>query len=280
MFKLWHLHDRKFKRPIAELRLNIICAVANKSPLYRACGDLFTVLCNDHLTDICYLASVCGAGNSLFCTDVGFSMRVHGFDNKLLCLAKEMLHVFFSFQCGDRTLPEFIKPGRFEACLDVLCRKYVNTGMHAASLCSSVRLMCIRPNIWSSYSRLKALKNIRSDEFMEVIINLLGKVSIEALYHGNVDEKDAEAAKTLVSEVVRGLDKMPHKHHPEERVLMIPHHMKASPVVVPTLDLNEPNTAVEIYFQVGRDNISDRVLIDILVQMMYEPLYNQLRTKE
>lgn len=49
---------------------------------------------------------------------------------------------------------------------------------------------------------------------------------------------------------------------------------------MPTIDPQEPNTAVEVYFQVGKDNVLDRVLVDVLIQMMYEPLYDELRTKE
>jgi nardilysin len=51
-------------------------------------------------------------------------------------------------------------------------------------------------------------------------------------------------------------------------------------VTVPSKDLESGNTAVEVYFQVGKDNIADRVVIDMLVHLMVEPLYSQLRTKE
>lgn len=43
---------------------------------------------------------------------------------------------------------------------------------------------------------------------------------------------------------------------------------------------NEPNNAVEIYYQVGPDDTRTRILIDLLTQIMYEPLFDQVRTKE
>lgn len=51
-------------------------------------------------------------------------------------------------------------------------------------------------------------------------------------------------------------------------------------VVLPSKDAESRNTAVEVYFQVGMDDIVDRVIIDLLSHLMNEPLYNQLRTKE
>ena len=154
---MWHLQDRKFRRPIAELRLKIICAHGNESPLYRACGDLLAILCQDTTTETCYLASVCELESSISSTDFGFTIRVHGFDDKLLDLVRDILKVFFSFRTCNGELPEGVKPSRFNACLEVLRRKYRNSGMHAGSLATDVRLRCIRPTIWSSYSKVRII---------------------------------------------------------------------------------------------------------------------------
>jgi secreted Zn-dependent insulinase-like peptidase len=86
LLKLWHLQDRKFKRPIGELRIRIACANANKTPLHKACAELMAILLHDATTETCYLASVCELGNEVEANDVGFSVRVHGFDDKVLDL--------------------------------------------------------------------------------------------------------------------------------------------------------------------------------------------------
>jgi nardilysin len=86
LLKLWHLQDRKFKRPIGEFRIRIACANANKTPLHKACAELMAILLHDATTETCYLASVCELGNEVEANDVGFSVRVHGFDDKVLDL--------------------------------------------------------------------------------------------------------------------------------------------------------------------------------------------------
>lgn len=156
---------------------------------------------------------------------------------------------------------------------------YGNIGMQASSLCNSVRLMTISPNIWSTYVRLNLLRNIRLEEFMKVITNMLDEIYIEALYHGNVDGENSERAKQLICNIIIDLDITPVKRLLKALVLMVPDNKSNTDVIVPTLDLNEPNTAVQIYFQICKDNIFDRVLIDLIVKLMNEPLFNHLRTK-
>jgi hypothetical protein len=95
---------------------------------------------------------VCEIGSSISATGFGFGLRFNGFDHKLLDLAKVLLNVILSFRSDE--LPPEVKPGRFDACLEVLKRKYSNAGMKASKLCSEIRLRCIRPTIWSSSAKV------------------------------------------------------------------------------------------------------------------------------
>ena len=158
VLKLWHLQDRKFKRPIAELRIRLICGTANKTPLHQACADLFVGLCADAVTETSYLASVCELGSSIASNDLGFALRVNGFDHKLLDLFKTIFGVMIAFRgrAGSDGLPDCIKDGRFDACLEVQRRKYQNDGIKASRLCTDVRVRCLRPTSWSSYAKVCA----------------------------------------------------------------------------------------------------------------------------
>ncbi|CAN0190620.1 unnamed protein product, partial [Hapterophycus canaliculatus] len=48
----------------------------------------------------------------------------------------------------------------------------------------------------------------------------------------------------------------------------------------PSKDPTEQNCALEVYWQIGVNNLEQRVLADAIEQVMDEPLYDQLRTKE
>lgn len=281
VLKLWHLQDRIFKRPIAELRLCLYCAEANKTPLHAACADLLVYLVSDAMTETAYLASVCEIGSSLSVNDSGFTLRVHGFDDKLLDLFYIIFEMLLTFRAeSGGNLPEGIESRRFELCLESYRRRCVNAAMKAQKLASSTRIRCLGPNSWSSNQKLDSIKDLDIKKFMGTIMAILNKIGIEGLYHGNVDESDAKLAQEKIRRLIEssgGGGGLPRKKYPKQLVFQIP---KSSIVQCAAKDPTDPNIAVEIYFQVGKDNTFDRVMADLLMEMMYEPLYDQVRTKD
>lgn len=124
------------------------------------------------------------------------------------------------------------------------------------------------------------MKDITIAKFMKVTSDLLKNISIESLLLGNVDTKDAKSAIELISKAATSSKGIAKNKHPKQEVLIVTPKDEVHHIIVPTIDPKEPNTAVEVYIQCGKDKIEERVLIDLLVHIMYEPLFDQLRTKE
>jgi secreted Zn-dependent insulinase-like peptidase len=282
--KMWWLQDRHFHRPIAELSMEIVCVKANTTPLHRACSELMVNLCYDALAETSYLADCCELGSSISTTDSGFTIRMHGFNDKLLELLRIILATVLSFRGRESTLPEAIQNDRFAACLEVLRRKYRNSDLSSAKLTSSIRQEVLRPTLWSANQKLKAVEGLDTNLFAQTISETMDKLAVECLFHGNVDRTDAEDAKKLILSMIAqsGTDSgLPRKQYPPQSVLRLPPVADASnAIVVPSKDPTEPNTAVEVYIQIRKDNIRERVLLDLLASMMEEPMYDQIRTKD
>ena len=156
LLKLWHLQDRIFKRPIADFRVLLHCADANKTPLHAACADLLVQLVSDALTETAYLASVCELGSSLSASDGGFSIRVHGFHDKLMDLFAVVFDLIVKFKGReDGSLPDEIRKGSFDLCLQSYLRQCTNSGMKASKLASSLRVRCLRSTSWSSHEKVR-----------------------------------------------------------------------------------------------------------------------------
>ena len=279
--KVWHLQDRKFHRPVADLRIKVDCDGVGDSALKQGCLDLFCRLSADALVETCYLASTSELGSSLSPSDTGFSIRVSGFDDKLLDLAKVVLDVVTSFR-GNDTLPSTIASGRFEACLESLLRGYRNSGMKASGFVTSLRLLCLRPSIKSAASKLRAMENIDVATFSSTMNDIMKRLSIEAFYHGNADRNDANKASSIIYETFTRGDHngIPKKNIPARLVAKAKPTIDCEGVIVPSLDPKEPNTAVELYFQCGKDCLLDRCLVDLIAHILDEPFYAELRTKQ
>lgn len=287
--KLWHLQDRTFKRPIADLRLQLNCVEANKTTLHTACADILVNLVSDAVTEIAYMASVCELGSSFSSNDTGFSVRVHGFDDKLLDLFLVMVDMLLRFRnhnSNEKDLPEGFSVERFELILETYRRSCVNSGMKSSKLGSGIRIQCLRPGNFSARQKFLAVEKLDISTFTSTITSIMSQIGAESLYHGNVDLKDANVAKEKILELLRksapsgsnGNAGLTRKKYPSQFVLQLP--PKQLDIVCAAKDPTESNTAVELYIQVGKDNLADRVMVDLLMEILYEPIYNQLRTKD
>lgn len=127
------------------------------------------------------------------------------------------------------------------------------------------------------------MKNLDIHTFIEKASEIMDKLSADVLFHGNVSKAEAEAAAELIESMVKssgGSGMLPRKDFYIQSVSQVPVSNKPILVTVPSKDLESCNTAVEMYFQVGKDNVVERVIIDMLIQLMQEPLYTQVRTKD
>jgi len=115
---------------------------------------------------------------------------------------------------------------------------------------------------------------------VKTVSEILSKIGIEALYHGNVDADDAKRAEVAITSRLSGSKGvgLQRKKYALQQVTKIP--PSSHTVKCLAKDPTDPNTAVELYFQVGKDNTRERVMIDLLMEMMNEPLYDQVRTKD
>ena len=85
-----------------------------------------------------------------------YFFRAKGFDDKLLALFEIVFANVLSFRGRTKEdgLPDGVEDARFDACMEMLQRKYQNSRMEAASMASSVRVECICLGSWSSNQKV------------------------------------------------------------------------------------------------------------------------------
>lgn len=120
--------------------------------------------------------------------------------------------------------------------------------------------------------------------FLTTVADLLRNIGFECLYHGNVDFDDAKVAQAEILRLIEatgGTVGLSREEYPNLLVSKVPVPNSADITLrCAAKDPKEPNQAVEVYFQVGKDNTLDRVLVDLLTEIMYEPLFDQVRTQD
>ena len=283
--KLWWMQDRTFRRPLVDFRIEIVCKVVHESALHRAVADLLVERVTEHMTETCYLAELCELNSSIEAISTGFSLRFHGFDDQLLNLVRPVMSCLLIFRKGKETDAELagtlLRADRFTACKDALEQRYKNTGMASSALADHVRLQSIRTQAFSANQKLKAIKNISLRTFASVAAELLSEFTIESFIYGNCTKSEALLTRDVLLELLGDNHKvLPKKGFPPQSILRIPLCKTPSTVIVPSRNPEESNTTCDVYFQVAKDNIADRVLVDLLIHLMETPMYDQLRTKD
>ena len=105
---------------------------------------------------------------------------------------------------------------------------------------------------------------------------------MEAFLHGNFNEENASLAESIIvdamqsSSMTGGL----RKYWPYQEVFKVPCSDNSLSMVLPTKNFQEPNTSVEVHFQISKDNAKTKAIIDLTNHILYEAIYYQLHTKE
>ena len=111
---------------------------------------------------------------------------------------------------------------------------------------------------------------------MQAISPMLRQVSIDALLHGNVTLSDAAEAELMLENAIKSPTSsiLPRDQYLKETLVQLPLSSGDSYIITtPTKDATESNTAVEVYYQVSKDDVKKRVFVDLLEHVLYEPLF-------
>ena len=252
-----------------------------------------TPFCNAlHLSQLSY----CLSSNAF---DGHFIFRVHGFDDKLLKLTEFLLEMFLAFRGGGKELPSFVGEGRFDVIIEMLGRKYDNENMTASAFVTDMRIRYLMPGKPNELSKKKELEGMTVEKFMEVAGKILRNVGIDGLFHGNAALDDVKRCGQMIAGLMKrtsftgkttengnGKGKagkagggLPIKNFPVDVIAKL-EVGKTNHLIASSKNECDKNTAVEHYFQVGSDNMEDLVLTDLLVQLIEEPFFDNVRTKE
>ncbi|CAA0838104.1 Insulinase (Peptidase family M16) family protein [Striga hermonthica] len=271
--KLWYKLDKTFNLPRANtyFRINLKGGYSNiRNALLT---ELFVLLLKDELNEIIYQASVAKLESSVSLYGDKLQLKLYGFNDKLSVLLSKILAVAKSF------LP---KEDRFRVVKEDLERTLRNTNMKPLSHSSYLRLQILCRSFWDVEEKLCLLNGVSLSDLKAFIPDLLSQLYVEGLCHGNLLEEEA----IQISDIFKS----------NFSVLPLPlelRHMELVMCLPPSADLVrdirvknklETNSVVELYFQIepeeGTKLIQLKALIDLFDEIVAEPLFNQLRTKE
>ncbi|KAK1353121.1 Insulinase Peptidase family M16 family protein [Heracleum sosnowskyi] len=236
-------------------------------------SELFIQLLRDELNEIIYQASVAKLETSVSLHSDKLELKVYGFNDKLPVILSRVLSITKSFVPRD---------DRFKVIKENLERSLRNTNMKPLNHSSYLRLQVLCQSFWDVDEKLKLLDHISVSDVRDFIPELLSQLYIEGLCHGNLLKEEA----LNISNIFRScfpVKTLPFEMRHKESVMCL---SSGSNLVWDDKVKNklEPNSVVELYYQIEPELEADlprlKALIDLFDEIVEEPLFNQLRTKE
>ncbi|XP_043206057.1 insulin-degrading enzyme-like [Amphibalanus amphitrite] len=270
--RVWFKQDDTFKLPKSIVKVELFNPLAYSDPHMVNVTQLFTMLFKDALNDYAYAASVAGVRYNLGLSRRGMMMEVAGFSHKLDVLLRKVMDVLVDFKV-DRE--------RF----DILKEKYLRSlrnfsaeqpYVHAAHKMHVV----LSEKYWEDEDLLEVADELTAEAVERLLPLLLSKLHLECLLEGNLTRDRALELVQVVETRLRdgfGTRPIPAALQTIDRETMLD---DGKYYMLQKSNKVHKSSSIDVYYQCGLQSVRDNTLLDLLVQMLNEPCFDQLRTKE
>lgn len=269
--RLWFKKDDQFWVPKATYFLKLRTPMCRMTARNAAMSFIFTALVQDSLQEYSYDAELAGLEYDLDSTSLGLECTITGYNDKMAVLLEKVLS-------STRNL--VVKDDRFEIIKERIERGFRNRGFAAPyQQIGEFTQWLTSEHGFLGDQCLQEMPNIKAEDIRNFQPLLLGQLHIEALAHGNLYLEDA-LKLTDLTEKLLATRTLPPSQWRIQRSMIVP---DGSNYVYSRM-LPDPaniNHAIEYVLHIGdiadRDRRARLLLLD---QMVHEPAFDRLRTKE
>ncbi|KAJ2388711.1 metalloprotease, partial [Coemansia sp. RSA 2603] len=268
--ELWFKQDDRFLLPRGNIQVTIETPRAYESALNSIFSQLFVLILKDSLAEITYDAQIAGLWFSVRESLSGISLQIDGFDDKLTQLLKILLTTIKSFKVDDTQFEVYSREVRKK--LDNA--KHSEPYNHAQTSTHFLN----QAMMWRYSDKLDVFDLVTKERLQGFIDRLFEQTRIQMLVLGNFYESEALEAADMVLSTLDALA-LPEYARRVARALLhnggsYIHHARMP-------DSGNVNSGVDMSIYAGdTENGTDRVVMDLLLLIVQEPFFDQLRTKE
>lgn len=273
MMRVWFKQDVEFLKPKTLMNLDFCSPIVYSDPLNCNLTHLFVQLFKDHLNEYLYAAGLAGLRLGVANTTYGVSVSIGGYSHKQHILLEKVLDDMFNFKIDEK---------RFEILKEQYIRNLKNYQaeqpyQHAVYYLA----LLLTEQAWSKQELIDATELVTVDRLRTFIDELLSRMHVECFIYGNVNK---EKALEMSSKVEDKLKKTDANVVPLlARQLMLKREYKLNNGENCLFEMTNEfhkSSCAELYLQCGMQNDQANVYVDLVTQILSEPCYNQLRTKE
>lgn len=264
--ELWHQLDTEFGLPLANFYFSVRSPVANDSARHAVLTSLYVQLVNDQLAEFSYDADLAGLSYNLYKHIRGFTVRVSGYDDKQAVLVERIVAALRN---------PAIAGDRFEIAKEDTIRGLRNARKDSPYRLAidEVQLLLTEPS-WSEEQLLAAIDDVSADDVRAFVPQLLARLQVVALAHGNISRDEALALAKIVDQGL--VEPATPVFVPSGRVVKLAN----GDSYVRDVANFQDDSAVVVYYQGPDKAFSSRARVALLVNMLGPAFFEALRTEK
>ncbi|XP_012215276.2 insulin-degrading enzyme isoform X1 [Linepithema humile] len=271
--RLWYKKDDEFLVPRARMIFDFVSPLAYMDPISCNLNNMFVQLFRDSLNEYAYAADLAGLQWELSNSKYGIILAIGGYDEKQRVLLEKIMDRMVNFK---------IDPKRFEILKENYIRSLKNfvaeqPYQHAVYYLA----VLLAEQVWVKDELLEATAYLTIERVEQFVLQLLSKVHVECLIHGNITMAEATDVVRLIESKLTS--SLPNIMPLLQRQLILFREIKLEDgchFVFETENKLHKSSCTEVYYQTGLQSTESNILLELLAQIISEPCFNTLRTKE
>ncbi|CEL63782.1 insulysin [Rhizoctonia solani AG-1 IB] len=268
---IWHKKDDQFWIPRARIILRLLNPICNATPRHSLLSRMFVDLVKDTLTEFTYDAELAGMKYSIMCDGPSIVVVSEGYNDKLSVLMEHVLEKVKSIIITEDRVTVIAEQLQQEIENFYLTQPYTLSNYYADHF--------LRETGWTPKQKLAELDYVTLNDIQHHAQELLARTHITMLIHGNIGSEESLRIGSRIESIL-GSRPITAAEKSLPRSLTLP---KGSNYVWedPVPNKEELNSSLTYYVEVGDlTNAPLRATLLLFAQMIREPAFNQLRTKE
>ncbi|KAG4065796.1 hypothetical protein HA402_012474 [Bradysia odoriphaga] len=268
--QLWFRQDDRFLLPISFYYFNFISPMARGSIENVVMLSVYTMLLRYKVVETLYPATVAGLSYSTLPFEKGMFLKFSGYSQNLHHLVKAFIGKLLTF--ADEITEE-----EFNMFAEQQLKNYFNTMINTKAYAKALRLSIIDNEFYPTNEKYEALKKLTFGDFKQYAKRFLKELKMQALFQGNLDE---DTALTVMNDVLNQLKPQPIVTSSAMalqayRLPVGSHYFRCA-----SFNPNDVNSLTCNFYQIGPMTVKTLNLIELLMMLAEEPLFNTLRSKE
>jgi len=268
--ELYHKQDRTFLQPRSYIHYLLRSSLQLESPESACLMDLMVMCLLQNIVEDVYPADLAQLNYSLYAGENGLIIKVSGLSDKLPALLDVIVQRLASFTT-DTTEKMFL------AVVEQQRKNYHNHSNKPKHLVRDVRLSVLQDVFFPAHTRHNLVRQFSLKQVNDFATKFLGCVFLHGLVQGNITK---EQALQLDTRVRTGLACSPLSKDAKSDLRCKNLPLGQFILHVEGLDKKDTNTLVTNYYQAGPGNLRNHAVLETIVMMMEEPVFDTLRTQE